>query len=108
VVCRDSDCGRDEGYTAITLTPRDDGIEGAGYYTESLIDFARHGFALLQRDFRNGPNESLGRHDVIHIASTDGEPMGLLIDGESYQGAAEEEFELAQSDVDFWATADAS
>lgn len=108
VVCRDADCGRDEGYTAITLTPRDDGIEGAGYYTESLIDFARHGFALLQRDFRNGPNESLGRHDTLQVASTTGEPMGLLIDGESYEGAAQEEFKLGKSDVDFWATADAS
>jgi hypothetical protein len=108
VVCRDIDCGREEGYTAITLTPRDDGIEGAGYYTESLIDFARHGFALLQRDFRSGPNESLGRHDSMQVASTSGEPMGLLIDGESYEGAAQEEFKLGKSDVDFWATADAA
>jgi hypothetical protein len=108
VVCEDADCGRDEGYTAITLTPRDDGIEGAGYYSESLIDFARHGVALLQRDFRSGPNESLGRHQTIRIACPDGEPMGLLIDGESYEGAAREEFTLGTSDVEFWATADAS
>lgn len=107
VLCLDVDCGREEGYTAITLTPRDDGIEGAGYYTESLVDYARHGVALLQRDFRNGPNEPLGRHSKMRLCSSDKEPMGLLIDGESYEGGAEEEFELGTSHVDFWATADA-
>lgn len=107
VVCKDIDCGREEGYTAISLTPREDGIEGTGYYTESLIDFARHGFALLQRDFRSGPHETLGRHERIRLACPDGQPMGLLIDGETYDGAVEEEFTLSTSDVDFWATADA-
>lgn len=107
VVCKDADCGRDEGYTAITLTPREDGIEGAGYYSESLVDFARHGMALLQRDFRNGPHESLGRHERLTIACPDGEPMGLLIDGESYDGGVEEEFKLGTSEIAFWATADA-
>ncbi|MBB4857832.1 hypothetical protein HNO88_001146 [Novosphingobium chloroacetimidivorans] len=107
VLCLDVDCGREEGYTAITLTPRDDGIEGAGYYTASLADYARQGVALLQRDFRNGPNEPLGRHTKMRLASSDKEPMGLLIDGESYEGGVEEEFELGTSRVDFWATADA-
>jgi hypothetical protein len=107
VVCKDADCGREEGYTAITLTPRDDGIEGAGYYSESLVDMARHGVALLQRDFRNGPHESLGRHERLTIACPDGEPMGLLIDGESYDGGVEEEFKLGTSEIAFWATADA-
>lgn len=107
VVCLDTDCGREEGYTAITLTPQDDGIEGAGYYSESLVDYARHGVALLQRDFRNGPHESLGRHARMRLACPDGEPMGLLIDGEPYDGAVEEEFTLDTSRVEFWATADA-
>jgi len=107
VVCLDSDCGRDEGYTAITLTPQDDGIEGAGYFTESLVDYAKQGVALLKRDFRSGPHETLGRHRSLRIACTNREPMGLLIDGESYEGGAEEEFTLGTSDVEFWATADA-
>jgi hypothetical protein len=107
VVCRDSDCGREEGYTAIALAPQDDGIEGAGYYADTLVDFARHGFALLQRDFRNGPHEPLGRHAQMRIASTSGEPMGLLIDGEPYDGGSEEVFTLDTSRVDFWMTADA-
>jgi diacylglycerol kinase family enzyme len=107
VVCRDADCGRDEGYSAITLAPQDDGIEGAGYYADTLVDFARHGFALLQRDFRNGPHETLGRHKQMRVASTNGEPMGLLIDGEPYDGGPEETFTLDNSRVDFWMTADA-
>lgn len=105
VVCLESDCGRDEGYTAITLTPQDDGIESAGYYTETLADYARHGVALLQRDFRNGPHEVLGVHRSVRLACVSGEPMGLLIDGEPYEGSTEETFELGTSDVDFWATA---
>lgn len=107
VVCRESDCGREDGYTAITLTPQDDGIEGAGYFADSIGDFARHGVALLQRDFRNGPHEPLGRHTHMRIACPEGEPMGLLIDGEPYEGGVEEEFSLGTSAVDFWATADA-
>lgn len=107
VICLDADCGREEGYTAITLTPQDDGIVGAGYYAESLVDFARQGVALLQRDFRNGPHETLGQHQRLRVATSDGEPMGLLMDGEPYDGAAEEEFTLGTSDVEFWATADA-
>jgi Diacylglycerol kinase catalytic domain len=106
VVCLDSDCGREEGYTAVTLTPQDDGIEIAGYYTQSLADYARHGVALLQRDFRNGPHEVLGRRPKVRLACPGGEPMGLLIDGEPYEGQAQEEFELGTSDVDFWATAE--
>lgn len=107
VICVDSDCGRDEGYTAITLTPQNDGIEGAGYYTATLADYARQGLALLQRDFRSGPHETLGRHAKLRIASSDGKPMGVLVDGESYDGAAEEEFSLGTSEVSFWTTADA-
>jgi hypothetical protein len=107
VVCKDADCGRDEGYTAITLTPRDTGIEGNGYFTESLADFARQGVALLQRDFRSGPHESLGQHERLTIACPSGEAMGLLIDGESYEGGVEEEFKLGTSEIAFWATADA-
>ncbi len=105
VVCLDSDCGRDEGYTAITLTPQDQGIEAAGYYTESLADYARQGVALLQRDFRTGPHEVLGHFQQIRIACVGGEQMGLLIDGETYDSDTEETFELGTSDVDFWATA---
>lgn len=107
VVCRDADCGREEGYTAITLTPHDDGIEGAGYYADGIGDFAKQAVALLQRDFRNGPHEVLGRHLKVTLACPQGEPMGLLIDGEPYDGAVEEEFALGTSKVAFWLTADA-
>ncbi len=107
VACLNADCGREEGYTAITLTPQQDGIEGAGYYAESLLDFAKQGAALLQRDFRSGPHDGLGRHRTMRIACPDGKPMGLLIDGEPYDGAVEEEFSLDTSKIAFWATADA-
>jgi len=107
VLCLDSDCGREEGYSAITATPQEAGIEGSGYYAATLLDFARHGVALAQKDFRSGPHDFLGMHRTLRIASSDGEPMGLLIDGEPYDGGAEERFELEDSEVDFWVTADA-
>lgn len=107
VVCREADCGREEGYSAISVTPNETGLAADGYYAEGALDFARHGVALLQRDFRNGPHDFLGEHQRMRLACLDGEPMGLLIDGESYEGASEEEFVLAASEIDFWTTADA-
>ncbi|MET1756886.1 diacylglycerol kinase family protein [Novosphingobium sp. RD2P27] len=107
VICLDSDRGRDEGYAAITLTPQDNGIEGSGYYAATIGDFARHGVALLQHDFRNGPHDFLGSHSRMRLVCPNGEPMGLLIDGEPFDGGAEEEFRLGTSEIDFWVTADA-
>ncbi|MEW9854769.1 diacylglycerol kinase family protein [Novosphingobium sp. M1R2S20] len=107
VICPGVESGREEGYAAITLTPQDDGIEGSGYYAATIGDYARHGVALLQHDFRNGPHDPLGRHAQIRLACPNGEPMGLLIDGEPFDGGAVEDFRLGKSEIDFWMTADA-
>ncbi|MCJ2179886.1 diacylglycerol kinase family protein [Novosphingobium album (ex Hu et al. 2023)] len=107
VVCEEVDCGREEGYAAITVTPHDDGLEANGYYAESLGDYAGQGIALLNRNFRNGPHDELGRHGKIRLACPDGEPMGLLIDGEPFDGGAEELFEPALCEVDLVTTIDA-
>ncbi len=108
VVCAEADCGREEGYSAITVTPGDDGLEANGYYAESLADYAGQGIALLNRDFRDGPHDSLGIHREIRLVCPDGEPMGLLIDGEPFDGAAEEAFYLATCEVDLVTTRNAS
>lgn len=107
VICTQADCGRAEGYSAITIVPGEEGLEGNGYYVETVGDYARHGVALLQRDFRNGPHDSLGSHPELQLVCPEGDAMGLLIDGEPFDGAAQENFALAQCGVDLLATADA-
>lgn len=98
---------RPEGYSLIMISPTDDGLEGDGYYAETIADYAKQGMALLRRNFREGPHESLGLSRTYRLACVEEEPMGLLIDGEPCDAAAEEEFTLARSEVDLLATLDA-
>lgn len=107
VACLSSDCGRAQGYAAITINPEDDGLQANGYFADTIGDYAKQGVALLQHDFRNGPHDDLGRHPTMRLATLEGEPMGLLIDGEPFDGEAEEEFTLVPSEIDIVATADA-
>lgn len=105
VVCREPACGREEGYTALMLTPGDDGLRLDGYYAATLADYARQGIALLRRNFRDGPHDELGAFADVVLASPQGEPMELLIDGEPLRAGAEERFTLATCAVDLLATA---
>lgn len=107
VVCEEVDCGRAEGYAAITANPHHGGLEAKGYYADSLADFAGQGIALLNRNFRNGPHDNLGMHERLRLVCPSGEPMGLLIDGEPFNGGAEEVFELASCGLDLLTDADA-
>ncbi|CDO36609.1 diacylglycerol kinase family protein [Novosphingobium sp. KN65.2] len=107
VVCEGVDCGREEGYAAITVNPHDSGLEVKGYYAETLGDFAGQGIALLNRNFRDGPHDRLGIHETIRLVCPEGEPMGLLIDGEPFDGGTADQFSLANCEVDLLATADA-
>ena len=106
VVCRESGCGKDEGYSAIQVTPVGDGLSVQGYYAETIGDYARQGIALLRRNFREGPHDDLGRYPAVRLASPEGEAMGLLIDGEPSEAASEERFALARCEVDLLATCD--
>lgn len=107
VVCEEVDCGRDEGYSAITVTPHEDGLEANGYYADTLGDYAGQGIALLNRNFRDGPHDELGRHAQVRLLCPEGEPMGLLIDGEPFDGAAAEHLEAVVCEVDLVTTKDA-
>jgi hypothetical protein len=104
VHCAGIDCGREEGYAAITVVPHEDGLHASGYYAESLADYAGQGIALLNRNFRDGPHDDLGRHPRLRLVCPAGEQMGLLIDGEPFDGAEEEEFELGTCEVDLVTT----
>lgn len=104
VLCQEVDCGREEGYAAITVTPQEDGLEANGYYAETLGDYAGQGIALLNRNFRDGPHDELGRHGKVRLFCPEGEPMGLLIDGEPFNGGSEELFEPVPCDMNLVTT----
>ena len=103
-MCRQNNCGRAEGYSLIMLTPTDAGLEGNGYYAETIADYAKQGIALLRRNFRDGPHDELGRHGEIELTCPEGEPMGLLIDGEPADGDVTERFTTTRCKVDLLAT----
>lgn len=104
VVCAGVDCGREDGYAAITVTPHETGLEVQGYYADTLGDYAGQGIALLNRNYRNGPHDELGIHREVRLVCPEGEPMGLLIDGEPFDGGTEELFRLGTCEVDLLET----
>jgi hypothetical protein len=104
VMCAEVDCGREDGYAAIAVVPHEDGLEANGFYAESLGDYAGQGIALLNRNFRDGPHDALGRHTRLRLVCPSGERMGLLIDGEPFDGGSEEIFELGPCEVDLVTT----
>jgi len=105
IACKEPPMGRPEGYPLILLNPHEGGIEVIAYHAETAKDYLDQSFALLKRDFREGPHEELGRSDRVVLASTDGAPFGLLVDGEPAQGeGGEMTFTLATCEVDLLAT----
>ncbi len=104
VVCRGLEHLRREGYTAISITPTAGGIAASGYYADRLGDYMGQILAMMQGDFRDGPHDELGAFPVIEIASLNGEPMGLLLDGESEDGQPAETFRIGTCGVDLIAT----
>ncbi len=104
IACVEPPLGRPEGYPLLMLTPHDQGIEVHAFHAESATDYLGQAWALLRRNFREGPNERLGWADRLRIASTEGNPFGLLIDGEQVESAPSVEFWLAACEVDLLAT----
>ena len=104
VACVEPALGRREGYPLLQLNPLRDGIEVLAYYAETPREYLEQTFALLRRSFREGPHDNLGKARKIILSSTDGEPFGLLFDGEPHQSSARAEFTLAQCEVDLLAT----
>lgn len=105
VICVGQEAVRPEGYVAIALVPRQHGIVVSGYYAEGAGDFMGQLGALVQRDFRKGPHDALGAFNNVEIVSSDGTPMGLLLDGEEKDGRSRENFTIAACQVDLLATA---
>lgn len=104
IACRDPQLGREEGYPLVMLTPEGEGIRVSGFRAATIGDYLREGWALLTRKFREGPRDDLGLTQQVSLASTDGEPFGVLLDGEKAESPAEEVFRLAPCEVDLLAT----
>lgn len=102
--CVDPRLGRDEGYPLLEITPGQWGMQLDAYYAENAGDFLLQGWALLRRQFREGPHDRLGLIDRVEVADCGGERIGLLIDGEPAEGGPREEFTVAACEVDLLAT----
>jgi hypothetical protein len=102
--CVEPSLGRPEGYPLLCLEPGDATIEVVAYYAEGAGQYLEQAWALVRRNFREGPNEVLGHARKLRLASTEGNRFGLLIDGEQAEAAPEIEFVLAAAEVDLVAT----
>lgn len=104
VACRLPVLCRAEGYPLIVLTAHDSGIAVAAFHAEDAGDMMAQALALLQRNFREGPHDDLGQARSVTLAAADGQPFGLLLDGEPVAPGASCTFELAAIAVDLLAT----
>ena len=104
IACREPALGSPDGYPLVSLTPQDRGMEIEAYHAESAGEYVEQAWALLRRNFREGPHDVLGHSRSVRLESTHGEAFGLLVDGELVEAAAEVEFALAPCAVDLLAT----
>ena len=91
--------GRPEGYPAVRLSPCGNSIAIAGYGPDGVAEYARQGAAILRRDFRNGPHDSLGCHPSVTCRSD--HPIELMFDGERTTGPREIRFAVKPCPVAF-------
>jgi diacylglycerol kinase family enzyme len=104
IACRAPARGRQEGYPLAMLTPTDAGIRIAGFHAGTPGEFVKESWAVLRRRFREGPHDDLGLAEQVTLASTAGEPFGMLLDGEKAEATAEAVFRLVPCAVDLLAT----
>jgi hypothetical protein len=104
VVCRQPAFGQREGYPLILLNAQDDGILALAYHARTPGDYLAQGWALMRRNFREGPHDVLGKASEVTLASSDGAPFGLLLDGEPADAGSQCTFRLVRSEVDLLAT----
>ncbi|GMM91867.1 diacylglycerol/lipid kinase family protein [Qipengyuania sp. MTN3-11] len=99
--------GSADGYPLIELTPGEHGIQLDAFYAENAGEFAAQGWAILRRNFREGPHDRLGVVEKVTLESADGSPLGILIDGEPAKLGPRAEFSMAPCALDLLATGNA-
>jgi len=104
IACRHPALGVAEGYPLVMLSPSDDGIEVSGFHAETPAEVLKATWALLTHRFREGPHDDLGLVGQVTLASTTGEPFGILIDGERAESPGVDDFRLVPCAVDLLAT----
>ena len=104
VRCETPQAGRREGYPLIEFTPSHRGIQLDAFHAEGAGEFLQQSWALLRRNFRQGPHTRLGLFDTIILESCDGSPLDVLIDGEPASLPARAQFKVAPCEVDLLAT----
>lgn len=104
VACREPDCAPADEYPLIMLTPVAGGIRVSGFRAETAGEYIEGGLAVLQRRFREGPHDDLGVVGQVTLASSTGEPIPVLVDGELGECPAQEVFRLVPCGVDLLAT----
>lgn len=96
--------GNRAGYPLIDMTPGEHGIQINGYHATTPGEWAQQGWALLRRQFREGPHDRLGIVDEVTLENIDGSPVEVLLDGERCEGGPSATFRVALSEVDLLAT----
>lgn len=104
--CEDPRVGRDEGFPLILLSPCPEGIALTAYYSDTAGKLVQQVFALMKRDFREGPHEDLGAFREVTIASVENAQLDLLIDGEQAVGERRVRFDTVECEVDLVTTID--
>lgn len=102
--CADPVAGHAEGYPLIEVTPSHRGMQLDGFRAEDAGEFLQQSWALLRRNFREGPHDRLGLLDEVTIENMAGEPLEVLIDGEPATLPARATFKVAACEVDLLAT----
>lgn len=104
VRCADPALGHDDGYPLIEITPSHRGMQIDGYRSDGAREVLQQSWALLRRNFREGPHERLGLLDEATLESANGDPLEVLIDGEAATLPPRATFTVAPCEVDLLAT----
>lgn len=104
VRCVQPQIGKQEGYPLIEFTPSHRGIQLDAFHAEGAGEFLQQSWALLRRNFREGPHTRLGLVDELELETCDGSPLHVLIDGEPATLPSRAKFTVAPCEVDLLAT----
>ncbi len=96
--------GSKAGYPLIEFTPSHRGIQLDAFHAEGAGELLRQSWALLRRNFREGPHTRLGLVDEVTLETCDGAPLDVLIDGEPATLPSKAKFSVAPCEVDLLAT----